>query len=197
MADAVRTAGTHPYVAGIFPDEASFVAACRAARTAGHSDLQAWTPWPVHGLEDILGLERSRLGRAVLAAILLGFVVCFVGIHHISVLGWPVVYGGKPFDTWQLWVVPVLETGLLAGAVVNLLACFHTCRLLPDPFTALPDGRLSDDRFALALPAGADPLAVRAWFAAQGAESTLDLDGATTLAGPRFADLPGQEAPRA
>jgi hypothetical protein len=197
MADAVRTAGGHGYIAGLFADEGSFVAACRAARAAGHTDLQAWTPWPVHGLEEVLGLERSWIGRAVFPAILIGFVLCSGFLYQLTVEDWPVVYGGKPYGAWQLWVVPVLETGLLLGAVVNLLAVFHTCRLVPDPFATLPDPRLSDDRFALALPAGGDAAAVCAWFAAQGAESTLAVDGETALARPRFADLPGQEAPHA
>lgn len=191
MADAIATTGAAPYVGGLFADEAGFLAAARAARAAGHADLQAWTPWPVHGLEDALGLQRSWIGRPVFAAVLLGFALCFAGISYLQVDYWPVIYGGKPYFAWPLWVVPVLEIGLLLGAIVNLLACFHTCRLVPDPFTRLPDPRLTDDRFCLALPAGGDPEAVRAWLRAQGAGDCLAIAGPDAVGGPRFADLPG------
>lgn len=189
MADAIAPSGATAYVGGLFADEAAFVAACRAARAAGHRDLQAWTPWPVHGLEEILGLDRSPIGRIVLAAIVLGLVLCAGFIYHLQVEDWPVVYGGKPYATWQLWVVPVLETGLLLGAVANLLACFQACKLMPDPFTRLPDPRLTDDRFCLAVPVGADPEAMRAWLRGLGAVAAIDIAASAVHGGPRFVDL--------
>jgi hypothetical protein len=191
MVDAIKPLGQGPYAAGLFADEASFVAACRAARAEGRTDLQAWSPWPVHGLEEVLGLDRSLIGRAVFTVIVLGWLFCFALQFHLQVIDWPVVYGGKPYAAWQLWVVPILETGLLFGAIVNLNACFFTCRLLPDPFTVLPDPRLSDDRFALALAGTPAELAV--WFKSHGADSVIAVEVEDVLAEPVFAPL----APRA
>jgi len=192
MVDAVRPLGIGPYRAGIFADEAGFVAACRAARAAGHTDLQAWSPWPVHGLDEVLGLDRSLIGRAVFTVTVLGWLFCFALQYHLQVTDWPIVYGGKPYVTWQLWVVPILETGLLFGAIANFLVCCHLCKLMPDPFVVLPDPRLSDDRFAIAL-GGSDSVALDAWFTAQGAESVIDVDPLDAKGEPIFADLPSTD----
>jgi hypothetical protein len=187
MVDAVRPLGVGPYRAGIFADEASFIAACRAARAAGHTDLQAWSPWPVHGIEEALGLDRSLIGRAVFTVVVLGWLFCFALQFHLQVTDWPVVYGGKPYTAWQLWIVPILETGLLFGAIVNLLAVCHLCKLMPDPFVVLPDPRLSDDRFAIAL-GGSDVAATSAWLIAHGAESVIDVDPRDAKGEPIFAE---------
>lgn len=189
MPDAIRQDCTGPYVAGLFRDQGAFLSACRAARAGGHADLQAWSPWPVPGLDAALGLERSRIGRPVLMAIVLGAAACLAFQYHQQVLEWPMVYGGKPYSAWMLWMVPTLEAGLLLGGLVNLLACFACCRLLPDPYTRLPDPRLGDDRLCLALGcAGRDPGKLEAWLRANGAEDCLLLaPGAAVKGEPDFA----------
>ncbi len=189
--DATAPAGDAPFVAGSFADEASFVAAAKAARAAGRKNLQSWMPYPVHGLDPILGLERSLIGRAVFSVAVIGFVLCFAMQFHLMVEDWPIIYSGKPYATWQLWIVPTLEFGLLLGAIVNLLAAFHTCRLVPDPFVVLPDPRTTDDRFCLAISTLEAPQAdLEAWFKAQGASEVAVFSATKAKADPEFL-IPG------
>jgi hypothetical protein len=147
MADTLPPA----FVAGFWDDERAFTAACGAARDARIPGLVAYAPWPVHGLEAVMGHKPSWIGRAVLAAILVGAAACLHFFMQSSVYEWPINVSGKPYVSPQFWVVPILETALLAGAVVNLLACFHACRLVPGP-VAIPDPRVTDDQFCLVLP---------------------------------------------
>ena len=149
--DETRAKGNKPFVAGFFSDEHGLLKAARAARVAGYTNLQAWSPYPVHGLDPVLGLKRSLIGRPVFTVVLLGFLFVFIGIAWLMTFDWAIIYGGKPYFTWQLFIVPTLESGLLFGALVNLNACFGACRLVPDPFTTLPDLRLTDDQFCLAI----------------------------------------------
>ena len=183
MADVCTPSARGEYLAGLFTDEGAFVAACRAARAEGRTDLQAWTPWPVHGLEEVLGLDRSWIGRGVLGATACGLAFCFVLLFQLTVIDWPVIYGGKPYFTWQLWVVPILELGLLLGAVANLKLAFFTCRLLPEPGTKLPSPRMSDDAFALALPVGEG---VEAWLREHGATGLVSVSAAQASGEPEF-----------
>jgi hypothetical protein len=141
-----------PYVAGFWRDPQAFKIAAQAARDAGHTQLQAYLAYPLHGIEEILGLERSTIGRPVFVACLVFFVLAYLMQYNREVTDFPMVYGGKPYHTWQLFVVVTLETGLLLGAVANLLLAFHTCRLVPNPFFKPMNPRLSDDTFGLALP---------------------------------------------
>lgn len=139
------------YVAGFWSDEAEFTAACGAARDAHLPGVTAFAPWPVHGLERVMGHRPSWIGRAVLVAILLGGAGCLHFFVDSSVIGWPINVSGKPYFSPQFWLVPLLETALLAGALVNLFACFHACRLVPGD-DAVVDPRATDDQFCLLLP---------------------------------------------
>lgn len=192
--DETAPRGEAAFVAGSFADEHGFLAACKAARAAGRTNLQTWTPYAVHGLDPVLGLQRSLIGRAVFSVALIGFVLCFAMQYHLMVLDWPIIYSGKPYFTWSLWIVPTLELGLLLGALVNLVACFHTCRLLPDPFSSVPDPRTTDDRFCLAISTAEAPQAdLEAWFRAQGAADVAVVSAEKAKAEPEFL-VPGQPA---
>ncbi len=143
------------YVVGFWSDESAFIAAAGAAREARFPGLTAFTPWPVHGFEDVMGHPRSLIGRAVLVAVLLGAAGCLHFFVSSSVQEWPINVSGKPYFSPQFWVVPIMETALLAGALVNLLACFHACKLVPGDMQVV-DPRLTDDQFCLVLPVDAE-----------------------------------------
>jgi hypothetical protein len=169
-------------VAGYYRSQAAFTAAAGAAVREGRGPL-AFTPYPVHGLDAVLGLKRSLLGRPVLGVIMIGFCV---GLHmcwYTMSQDWPLNVGGKPYFAWPTFMVVSLETGLLFGALANLLIAAHLCRLFPNPLTTLPNPRLSDDTFALVLPisGGADAAALASWLASHGAEE-VEIYGAVDAA---------------
>jgi hypothetical protein len=139
------------YVAGFWSDERAFLDACGAARDARFPGLTAFAPWPVHGLEGVMGHKPSWIGRVVIVAILLGGAACLHFFVQSSVIGWPINVSGKPYFSPAYWLVPLIETALLAGALVNLMACFHACRLVPGDCNVL-DPRLTDDQFCIVLP---------------------------------------------
>jgi hypothetical protein len=162
---------TKPIVAGYFRDQSRFSDACGAA-TAGGLKPEAFTPWPIHGLEHKLAIPRSLIGRPVLTVILIGFCL---GLHlawFTQYQDYPLNVGGKPYFAWQTFVVVIMETGLLLGALANMGIALHSCRLLPDPHTRLINDRITDDTFALVLPivVGKDADVLTAWLREHGAE---------------------------
>jgi hypothetical protein len=107
-----------------------------------------------------------------LTVILIGFAL---GLHlcfYTQVHSWPLNVGGKPFFAWPTFLVVIMETGLLLGALANLGVAFHLCKLLPHPNTRLIHDRLTDDTFALVFPLGdaADISGKTEWLKAHGAE---------------------------
>lgn len=160
-----------PIVAGYYRDQQRFTDACGAAVAAGYQP-EAFTPYPVHGLDATLGIPRSLIGRPVLTVILIGMLLGLNLAWYTQSQDWPINVGGKPYFAWQTFVVVILETGLLLGALANMGLALHYCRLLPDPNTRLINDRITDDTFALVLPIAADKDAafLSAWLRAQGAE---------------------------
>lgn len=172
------------YVAGFWSDEASFVAAAGAARDARFPGLTAFTPWPVHGFEEVMGHQRSWIGRAVLVAVLLGAAGCLHFFVASSVDEWPINVSGKPYFSPQFWLVPIMETALLAGAMVNLFACFHACKLVPGDL-AVADPRLTDDQFCLVLPVDSErysPESLSRWLSDHQAERIVSRNALAEVA---------------
>jgi len=178
MADAHHAPATTsptpevPYVCGYFRTPRAFKLAAMAARDADYKNLQAYMPYPIHGIDAILGLERSLIGRPVFAVSAVFFFLAWFMCYFHMTIDFPLVYGGKPYQTPQLFVVVVMETGLLMGALLNLLLCFHSCKLLPNPTFKPMHPRLSDDTFAIAVPitGSASAEKLTAWFNQVGAE---------------------------
>lgn len=162
---------TKPIVAGYYRDQHTFTDACAAATAAGMHP-EAFTPYPVHGLDIKLGIPRSLIGRPVLTVILIGFALGLFLAWFTQYQDYPLNVGGKPYFAWQTFVVVILETGLLLGALANMGLALHFCRLLPDPNTRLINDRITDDTFALVLPMSPnkDAAVLSAWLSEHGAE---------------------------
>jgi hypothetical protein len=142
-----------PYVLGYFSDPHYFKEACEASTASGHVGHEGFAPYPVHGVERALGLRRSWIGRVVLFMLLFGALCGFLMQLWMLKYDWPVIIGGKPYNSWPAFVVITFESGILCGALTNLLVCLLVaCRILPSLRTVLPDDRLTDDLFCLAVP---------------------------------------------
>src|SRR5438046_2965782 len=84
---------------GYFATTAEIYKACEALRDSGYRDFDAYTPFPVHGLEKAMGLKPSRLPWIVLVAGLTGGASALAMMIYMNVLDYPLVIGGKPFMT--------------------------------------------------------------------------------------------------
>lgn len=138
-------------VTAYFTNPELFQEAAAELTRSGHKP-DCFLPWPLHGLDANLGLKRSWIGRPVLAIILIGMAI---GLHlcwFTQVQDYPLNVGGKPFFAWPTFVVVILETGLLGGALVNMALALHTSKLMPDPGTRLINDRITDDLFCLVVP---------------------------------------------
>lgn len=164
-----------PHALGFWTDKDAFVKACEASHHAGHHGHQAFTPWPIHGLEAKMGLRRSWIGRIVLFMLLFGAFCGFMMQWWMMKQDYPINIAGKPYNSWPAFVVITFESGILCGALTNLVVCLLiACRLFPDAKTKLPSDLLTDDTFCLAIPASApDQLDIlEGWLKDHGAEST-------------------------
>ncbi len=148
-------------VVGLYADEDALLAATRAAREQGFAIRDAYTPFPVHGLDEAMGLRPTRLGIVCFLLGMTGVTLAFTFQSWTFVSDWPLNVGGKDF-----WAAPALlpvtfEVGVLFAALGTVLALFIRTRLFPGRRPAVPLPEVSDDRFALALEApdaGAGPL---------------------------------------
>jgi len=107
-----------------FDSATELVDAARATRDAGYEKTDAFSPFPIHDIDEALGIKRSILPVLVffggVTGLLLG-VSLQVFVHYID---YPLNIGGRPYLSWISFVPPAYElTILLAGftAVFGML----------------------------------------------------------------------------
>src|ERR1700734_692043 len=83
-------------VMGEFSDPHELVHAGRKIREMGYTKLDAMTPFPVHGIDDALGIPMSKLGWIVICFGLCGTATALLLIWWCGAVNYPLVIGGKP-----------------------------------------------------------------------------------------------------
>jgi hypothetical protein len=139
-------------VIGFFNEEHALIEATRRVRDARYEHFDAFTPYPVHGLDAAQGLKRSPLPFVTFGAGLAGFCLAFLLEYWTSAVDWPINVGGKPLNSWPAFVPIMFElTVLFAGlATVGAMFIFNG---LPNMKRRIFDPSLTRDRFALVIEA--------------------------------------------
>ncbi len=138
-----------------FAGPRELVAAVRALREGGYTELDAYTPYPVHGIEAAMGLRRTRLPWFVLAGGLTGAAFAYLFQLWIQ-YDYPIDLGGRPLHAAPAFIPITFETGVLFAALTTffgLLAFARLPRLWHPVFEVEGFERASIDRFWLAVPA--------------------------------------------
>ena len=138
------------YTAAYFRREEDLLEAARDARASGFEIHDVFTPFPVHGMDAAVGLRRSHLTSIAFVAGILGLGFALALQIWTSVYDWPLNVGGKPFNSFPLFIpvtfeLTVLFSGLIAIGVLlarNRMWIFSK-RLVFD--------RVTDDRFVMVL----------------------------------------------
>ncbi|HEX2229342.1 MAG TPA: DUF3341 domain-containing protein [Candidatus Binatia bacterium] len=108
-----------------FDNPEDLVSAARETRHAGYRKMDAYTPFPVEGLNEALELGRTWVPLLVLIGGILGAGLGYFLQYYISVIDYPLNIGGRPLHSWPAFIPVTFEmTVLVAGlfAVLGMLA---------------------------------------------------------------------------
>jgi len=135
------------------------IEAARAAREAGYTRLEAYSPFMLPELEPILGQRSNRAYWAgIIGALIGGGLGAAMQIY--ANLSYPLDIGGRPLIAIQGFAVIVFLLTIAGGAIGALFGLLFLCRLplLHHPlFEMEAFQRATDDRFLLCIRAD-DPL---------------------------------------
>lgn len=107
-----------------FDSADDIMSAAAKVRDAGYEKWDVHTPYPVHGMDQAMGMPDSRLGWIVLAAGLTGLSCAVLMIQWMNGYDYPLVIGGKPPDAIPSMVPIMFELTVLLsafGAVFGML----------------------------------------------------------------------------
>jgi Protein of unknown function (DUF3341) len=110
---------TQPTVYGLvaqFDDADKILEAAERTRAAGYTKIDAYTPIPVHGLDEALGFRRTRLPWGILVGGLLGASGIFGLATWVNVFEYPMNVGGRPLFSWPAFIPITFEGMVLLSA---------------------------------------------------------------------------------
>ena len=139
----------------IFEDENDVLSVVKDLRDNNILVSEVYSPFPIHGLDPVLGLKETRMA---ITAFIYGCIgLCFGAllIYYIMISGvgksWPMNIGGKPNFTFYhnlpSFVPIIFECTVLFAAHLMSLTYLFRNKLYPGSSTTSPDPRTTDDMF--------------------------------------------------
>ena len=141
-------------VIGEFSDPEVLLRAAEKARSAGYKRMDAYTPFPVHGLAEAIGFDDWRVPWAVFVGGLGGAAAGWLLQYFTAVVDYPWNVGGKPLLSWPMMIPITFECTILLSAftaVGVMLALNGLPRPYQSIFNAKNFERASQDRFFLCI----------------------------------------------
>lgn len=142
-------------VLGLFESPDALMKAIPKVRAAGLGTVEAYTPYPIHGIEEALGLRKSPLGGMVLVMGILGALTALGAQYWISAVDYPIITGGKGAGSWEAFVPIMFEVTVLFATFTAGLGMLFLLNKLPffgHPVLASKAIKgITRDRYALAL----------------------------------------------
>ncbi len=138
-------------VVGFFEDEDKLLEAAKKTYEGGHRHFDTISPFPIHGMDDAMGLKRSILpwftfvGGAVGCAFALWFQ------WWTSAVDYPLNIGGKPLFSLPAFVPVIFEVTVLLAGLCSFAGVLVLCKL-PRINPPILDPDLTSHKFALYIP---------------------------------------------
>lgn len=135
---------------GIYNDETELLSAVAEARDQ-HLDIHdVYSPFPVHGLDPLLGLSESRLHMAGFVYGITGTTLAFSFMTWVFTSDWPILLGGKPYWSVPAFIPIIFEVTVLFAAWGMTLTFYTVCGMGPGITNPIVDERTTDDKFCIA-----------------------------------------------
>jgi hypothetical protein len=139
-----------------FTDHEELLRAAKLAHESGYRNMDAYSPFPVKGLERVLGQGRTPIPLIVLISGICGGLGGYFMEWYANVIDYPLNIAGRPLNSWPAFIPITFELTILCAALAAIISMLALNRL-PQPyhpvFNAPRFARASVDRFFLCIEA--------------------------------------------
>ncbi len=137
----------------MYNDEETLMDAARVLRTNGVRVKDVYSPFPIHGIDPIIGVKRTRLAIASFMYATTGTLLALFGMWYFMIHDWPMNIGGKPnftmLENLPAFVPITFEFSVLCAAHGMAITYFIRNKTLPGMPASNPDPRTTDHMFVM------------------------------------------------
>jgi Protein of unknown function (DUF3341) len=136
---------------GCFEEESVLFEAVKRVRKSGYKLHDVYTPFPIHGLDRVMGLRDTSLHTAGFIYGISGTTLGLAFISWIFTRDWPLNIGGKPHFALPAWIPILFEMTVLFAAVGMVLTFCYICQMAPFVRKHHFHLRATDDKFVMVI----------------------------------------------
>ena len=133
-----------------FESSGSLLHAAEKMTAEGYKNYDCHSPFPIHGMDQAMGLKRSPLGFIIGFMGASGMLGMIALTYYTNIYGYPMIISGKPLFSWQAFVPVIFAITILMsafGAFFGMLALNKLPRLFHPLFFSQNFGKFSDGGF--------------------------------------------------
>lgn len=112
-----------------------------------------FSPFPIHGIDPIIGVKHTRMGNVAFLFGLLGLCLALFGMRYFMIVDWPMNIGGKPnfslMENLPSFIPITFEFTVLFAAHGMAITYLLRNKTLPGMPADNPYPRTTDDRFVM------------------------------------------------
>lgn len=116
---------------------------------------EVFSPFPIHGIDPIIGIKNTRLGIMAFLYGITGLMLATIGMNYFMIQDWPMNIGGKPsfsyLENFLAFVPITFEFTVLCAAHGMAITYLLVNKTLPGMPAQNPDPRTTDDKFVMEL----------------------------------------------
>ena len=147
-------------LAADFENPSVLMKAVEKCRDEGFKSWDVITPFPVHGIEDAMGLKRSKVPYFTFIGGAIGFITGTIMAWYMNAFDYPLIVGGKPLFS-PIFPFPVMYELTILLAALSTIAGMFILNGLPRHYHPVMKAKnfaaTTDDTMRITIEA-ADPL---------------------------------------
>ncbi len=144
------------FIHAIYDDDDKLLDAVKNLKKNKVTIEEVFTPFPVHGLDHVMGLEPTRIAIAAFIYGCIGFTFALLMINYIMIADWPQNIGGKPSFSFQenmpAFVPVMFELTVFFTGHLMVITFYLRSRLWPFKKAENPIPETTDDKFLIQIP---------------------------------------------
>ena len=119
----------------------------------------AFSPFPIHGIDPVIGVQHTRLGICAFLYGITGTMLAIFGIKYFMISDWPMIVGGKDSYSFPVYIPVIFELTVLFCALGMVGTFIVSNGMGPSVKPLMFDLRTTDNKFAMAVDLSKNGLA--------------------------------------